>query len=81
MYSRFNLQEIKVKLQSSSSMSLDFDDQSEEIEVLQSIFPTEFTLLSGSDEAVGHHRFKIQLEPTTIDADNHGESLSILYSY
>ena len=60
-------------------MSLDFNDQSEEIEVLQSIFPTEFTLLSGSDEAVGHHRFKIQLQPTTIDADNHGESLSILY--
>lgn len=58
-------------------MSLDFNDQSEEIEVLQSIFPTEFTLLSGSDDvAAEHHRFKILLEPTTIDADNHGESLT-----
>ena len=49
-------------------MSLDFSDQIEEIEVLQSIFPTEFTLISDATD----HKFKILLEPTTVDADNHG---------
>lgn len=58
-------------------LSVDFNEQSEEIEVLQSIFPTEFTLLSGSEEAIEHkHRFKILLEPTTVDADNHGNHVT-----
>ena len=60
--------------------SVDFNEQIEEIEVLQSIFPTEFTLLSGSETTTTseqHRRFKILLEPTTDDSDNHGKLLLI----
>ena len=60
--------------------SVDFNEQIEEIEVLQSIFPTEFTLLSGSEATTSEqHRFKILLEPTTDDSDNHGKLLLITF--
>ena len=45
----------------------DLTDQNEEIEVLQSIFPLEFELISNENEK----SFKILLNPTTDDNDNH----------
>lgn len=45
----------------------DLIDQNEEIEVLQSIFPLEFELISIENE----NSFKILLNPTTNDSENH----------
>lgn len=45
-----------------------FEEQSEELEVLNSIYPTEITILSESP-----HKFEIVIVPNPGGEDNHGQ--------
>ena len=52
-------------------MSAFINDQNEEIEVLNSIFPTELEIVSTADCEGSFHKFKISLQPCQDDEANH----------
>lgn len=46
-----------------------FDEQNEEMEVLNSIYPTEIKIISSAP-----HKFEITVRPNPGDEDNHGDT-------